>query len=225
MKLLLTSAGIRNASIQDAVVDLLGKPIADADALCIPTGSYGNPTSTPVGVWRFISGQRPSTPMCELGWKSVGLLELTALPSINRERWVPWVREADVLLVGGGDAVYLAHWMRQSGLADLLPSLSETVWIGLSAGSMVLTPRIGQDFVGWESPTGGDETLGVVDFSIFPHLDHPDFSENAMAEAVRWAADMQGPAYAIDDETAIKVAAADSVEVVSEGHWKLFPAS
>ncbi len=90
--------------------------------------------------------------MTELGWKSLGMLELTALPSIDRERWVSWVREADVLLVNGGDALYLCHWMRQSGLADLLPSLHETVWVGFSAGSMVLTPRIGADFVGWKPP-------------------------------------------------------------------------
>ena len=129
--------------------------------------------------------------------------------------------EADVLLVGGGDALYLAHWMRQSGLADLLPSLPETVWAGLSAGSMVMTPRIGSDFVGWKPPTGGDEALGVVDFSIFPHVDHPDLPENTMAAAERWAAEIQGPAYAIDDETAIKVVDG-TVEVVSEGHWRLF---
>ena len=78
--------------------------------------------------------------MTELGWKSVGVLELTALPSIDKERWVTWVRETDVLLVNGGDALYLCYWMRQSGLADLLPSLRETVWVGLSAGSMVMTP-------------------------------------------------------------------------------------
>ncbi len=95
--------------------------------------------------------------MCELGWKSLGVLELTALPSIDEERWVPLVRETDVLLVAGGDALYLCHWMRQSGLADLLPSLRETVWVGLSAGSMVMTPCIGEDFVGWKPPTGGDE--------------------------------------------------------------------
>ncbi len=61
--------------------------------------------------------------MCELGWKSLGVLELTALPSIDEELWVPLVRETDALLVGGGDSLYLSHWMRQSGLADLLPSL------------------------------------------------------------------------------------------------------
>jgi len=221
MRLLLTSAGIKNPSIHDALVDLLGKPIEESNALCIPTASYGHPQVTPDAAWRFISGREPRCPMCELGWKSLGVLELTALPSIDEERWVPWVRETDVLLVNGGDPLYLCHWMRQSGLADLLPSLRETVWAGLSAGSMVLTPRIGEDFVGWQPPAGSDSTLGLVDFSIFPHLDHEDLPNNSMAHAERWAAGIPGPAYAIDDETAIRVTDG-TVEVVSEGHWKLF---
>ena len=220
MRLLLTSAGIKNTSIRDALVDLLGKPIAESSALCIPTAAYGHPMAGPGAAWRFISGQEPETPMVELGWKSMGVLELTALPSIDEERWVPWVQETDVLLVNGGDALYLCHWMRQSGLADLLPSLPETVWVGVSAGSMVMTPRIGDDFVNWRSPTGDDSTLGVVDFSIFPHLDHELMPENTMDNAERWAADIAGPAYAIDDQTAIKVTD-DTVEVVSEGNWKL----
>jgi dipeptidase E len=159
--------------------------------------------------------------MCELGWKSLGILELTALPSLDRELWLPLVRETDALLVGGGDATYLCYWMRQSGLADLLPSL-RAVWVGLSAGSMVMTPRIGSDFVCWSPPGGSDETLGVVDFAIFPHLDHPDLPDNTMASAEKWAASMPVPSYAIDDQTAIKVTDG-AVEVVSEGHWKRFP--
>ena len=160
--------------------------------------------------------------MIELGWKSMGVLELTALPSIDAERWVPLVQETYVLLVAGGDALYLCHWMRESGLADLLPALPETVWVGLSGGSMVMTPRIGDDFVNWRPPTGGgDSTLGVVDFSIFPHLDHEMMPGNTLAEAERWAADIAGPAYAIDDQTAIKVIDG-TVEVISEGHWKAF---
>ncbi len=221
MRFLLTSAGVKNASIRDALVDLLGKPIAESSALCIPTAAYGHPMVGPgPGPWRFISG-RSDNPMCELGWKSLGVLELTALPSIDGERWVPLVRETDVLLVAGGDALYLCHWMRQSGLADLLPSLHETVWVGLSAGSMVLTPRIGEAFVGWKPPAGGDRTLGIVDFSICPHLAHENMPGNSMAEAERWAAGILGPAYAIDDQTAISVSDG-TVEVVSEGHWKLF---
>lgn len=222
MKLLLTSAGIKNESIRDALVDQLGKPIAECNALCIPTAGYGHPYGTPAGAWRFITGTA-RTPMCELGWKSLGVLELTALPSIAHERWVRWVREADALLVNGGDAVYLGHWMRQSGLAELLPSLDHIVWVGLSAGSMVMAPRVGEDFVESKpSITGDDLTLGVVDFSIFPHLDHPDMPENAMTHAERWAAAVGGPAYAIDDQTAIAVTNGKT-EVVSEGHWRFFP--
>jgi dipeptidase E len=220
LKLLLTSAGVKNASIHNALVDLLGKPVAESNALCIPTAQYGHPQVSPDMAWGFISGQSP-LPMTALGWKSVGVLELTALPSLDEERWIPWVRETDVLLAAGGDALYLCHWMRQSGLADLLPSLSETVWVGLSAGSMVMTPRIGEDFVQWRPTRGDDSTLGMVEFSICPHLAQDGMPGNSMAEAESWAAEIPGPAYAIDDETAIKVVDG-TVEVISEGHWKLF---
>jgi dipeptidase E len=223
MKLLLTDSGVKNASIQDALVGLLGKPIAESTALCIPTAGYGAPGADPGGPWRFISGQS-AHPMTGLGWKSVGVLELTALPSIDAADWTSWVRAADVLLVNGGDALYLAHWMRTSGFAELIPSLPDTVYVGLSAGSMVMTPSIGEDFVGWRPPTGGDSTLGVVDFSIFPHLDHPACPENSMADAERWAAGIGRPAYAIDEHTAIKVTDGE-VEIVSEGHWRVFNAA
>jgi dipeptidase E len=220
MRLLLTSAGIKNASIHDALVDLLDKPIAESTALCIPTAVYAIPDGAD-HAWRFISGREPRCPMCELGWKSLGVLELTALPSIDKEQWVPMVQATDALLVNGGDPLYLCYWMRQSGLADLLPSLRETVWVGLSAGSTVMAPSIGEDFVRWKPPTGGDETLGIVDFAMFPHLDHEDMPDNSMAGAEKWAASMPVPAYAIDDQTAIQVTDG-TVEVVSEGHWKLF---
>jgi dipeptidase E len=217
LKLLLTSGGVTNVSIRDALVGLLGKPTADATALCIPTAQWGHPMCGPVSARGFVSGVPPWGGMTSMEWKSLGLLELSALSTIGAERWVPWVREADVLLVDGGDATYLCHWMRESGLAELLPSLTDTVWVGVSAGSMVMTPRIGADFVEWPSAPD-DRTLGVVDFAIFPHLDV--FPENTIAEAERWATEIDGPAYAIDDETAIKVTDG-TVEIVSEGHWKL----
>src|SRR5215207_2637333 len=223
MKLLLTAGGVTNPSIHQALVDMLDKPITESTALCIPTAMYGHPSVGPgERTWQFISGTSQN-PMVELGWMSVGVLELTALPSIDQERWVPLVRETDVLLVAGGDALYLCHWMRQSGLADLLPSLSETVWVGLSAGSMVMTPRIGDDFVQWRPPSGDDTTLGLVDFAICPHLAPDGMPGNSMAEAERWAGTIPGPKYAMDDETAISVVDG-TVEVVSEGQWRHFPA-
>ncbi|QNJ99822.1 Type 1 glutamine amidotransferase-like domain-containing protein [Dyella telluris] len=220
MKLLLTSGGVSNPSIRAALADLLGKPIAESTALCIPTAMYGMLPGTAVMTWRQIAGQTP-TPMVELGWKSVGMLELTALPSIDKQNWIPLVREVDALLVCGGDVLYLHHWMRESGLADLLPSLSNTVYVGLSAGSMVMAPHVGEEFVGWKPAGGGDSALGMVGFSIFPHLDNIACPENTMADAETWAARLSAPGYAIDDGTAIKVV--DGViEIISEGHWRHF---
>ena len=160
MKLLLTSAGIKNPSIHNALVELLGKPTTECDALCIPTALYGHPHAGPRQAWRCISGEETGTPTVGVGWKSMGVLELTALPSLDAEQWIPLVRETDVLLVEGGDATYLCHWMRQSGLADLLATLPDMVWVGVSAGSMVMTPRIGDDFVRWPSAPD-DRTLGI----------------------------------------------------------------
>lgn len=218
MKLLLTSGGVTNGSIRDALVGLLGKPIEESAALCIPTAQWGHPMCGPDLVRSFVTDRSPAT-MTGLGWRSVGLLELTALPTVARDRWVPWVEEADVLLVDGGEATYLAHWVRSSGLGDLLPGLTDTVWVGVSAGSMVMTPRIGDRFVRWR-PEDGDRTLGVVDFSIFPHVGL--FPTNTMEAAEEWAAGLGNPAYALDEQSAVLVDG-DRVEVVSEGEWRHFP--
>jgi dipeptidase E len=221
MKLVLTSGGVTNDSIRNALVRTLGKPIAESDALFIPTAQWGHPACSPQSVWRSTANRSgDDATLVELGWNSVGVLELTALPSIGAERWAPWVREADVLLVDGGDARFLYTWILQSGLAEVLPELSDTVWVGVSAGSMVMTPRVGREFLSWK-PDDSDETLDVVDFSIFPHLDFPGWSENTMGAARRWAKRIPGRSYAIDDQTAIVVVDGE-VEVVSEGRWERF---
>jgi dipeptidase E len=218
MKFLLTSAGITNASIRRTLVELLGKPIAQCNALVIPTAAYWF-SQGPAIAYRLISGTARS-PMCELGWKSLGVLELTALPSVPRENWVPLVRDVDALLVGGGDPMYLCDWMRQSGFADLLPSLRpEIVYAGISGGSMAVTPSLGETYNGRR--TAGYQALALVPFSMGVHLDHPDMPDNSMAEYEKWAAGVPNPTYAIDDQTAIKVVDG-KVEVISEGNWKLF---
>ena len=229
MRFLLTSNGISNPTIRDALVDLLGKPIAESSALCIPTAAYGTGSGGASMAYRAISGTAAG-PLSELGWKSLGVLELTALPSIKEEHWVPVVQETDALLVWGGDSLYLCHWMRQSGLADLLPSLRETVYVAVSAGSMVVTPSFGTSYDDWfcreppasDLPAADDRALGLVDFSVFPHLDHERSPQNSLANAEIWAAGIPVPTYAIDDQTAIKVTDG-VVEVVSEGHWQLVP--
>src|SRR5512138_1391487 len=214
MKFLLTSAGIKNTSIHNALVDLLGKPIVECSALCIPTAILPFPGG-PLMAYRFISGLT-SNPMCELGWKSLGVLELTALPSIKKEFWIADVQKADVLLVQGGDVFYLCRWMRESGLADLLPSLREKVYVGVSAGSMATAPIFGETYNDPNTPFVIAKGLGVVDFALLPHVDHKDHPESSMTKVERMAAEVPVPLYAIDDQTAIKVIDG-AIQVVSEG--------
>ena len=237
VKVLLTSSGISNVSISDALVGLLGRPIAQCNALVIPTAIH--PFSVgPEFAGRLIRGE-VDTPLTDLGWASVGVLELTALPSIDQEVWVPTVRAADALLFWGGDPVYLSYWMRESGLADLLPSLRDTVYVGTSAGAMVAAPVFGETYTEPRLASGsplssedmvfttpeGDvsrifvtaEGAGLVDFAVIPHLDNEDHPDASLANAATWAAKLAVPTYAIDDATALAV-----VEVVSEGHWQLF---
>jgi dipeptidase E len=242
MRLLLTSAGISNPSIRDALVDLLGKPIAESNALFIPTAIYPFPRGANMAC-QAICGKAES-PLCQLGWKSLGVLELTALPSIDRKAWVPSVEEADALLVWGGDPVYLSYWMRQSGLADLLPSLRpESVYVGVSAGSMAVASTFGEAYS--NPPSGSHNALtsedivfatpqgeikrilvtaqgaGLVDFALIPHLDNENHPDASSTNAEKWAARLPVPVYAIDDQTAITVVDG-TVAVVSEANWKLF---
>lgn len=219
MKFLLTSTGIKNVTIHNALVELLGKPIAESNALCIPTALLPFPGG-PLMAYRFITGQT-ANPMVGLGWKSLGVLELTALPSIEAAYWSTAVQESDALLVAGGDVFYLCRWMRESGLADLLPSLHETVYVGVSAGSMVTAPIFGETYNDPDTPFVIADGLGLVDFALLPHLDHKDHPESTTAKVERMAAEVPVPTYGIDDETAIKVVGG-TVEVISEGHWKLF---
>jgi dipeptidase E len=228
MKLLLTSSGISNPSIDAALVGLLGKPITESSALIVPTGIYPFPSGAQ-GAWRAISGNAQS-PFAELGWNSLGVLELTSLTSIQEDSWVPMLKETDVLYVWGGNVMYLSYWMKQSGLASLLPSLNELVYVGCSAGSIVTTPyncdaesNLKVVPSGSEIALEGEGALGFVNFALSVHLDNPNpiFEDHSVANVAKWAAGMSVPTYAIDDETAIKVTNG-TVEVVSEGHWKLF---
>lgn len=219
MKLLLTSAGISNKSIREALVALLAKPIEASTALFVPTAIYGIQGGAEI-IRKVICGSL-GDPFCEAGWKSLGLLELTALPTMKRELWVPMLQNTDALLVGGGDCQYLCYWMQQSGLAEILPSLlQKIIYVGLSAGSMVMT-RFGTTYGHHMLSKDGDKCLGMVDFAIHPHLDHEQFPDNSLANQEKLAQILPVPSYMIDDETAIKVVD-KNVEVVSEGNWKLF---
>lgn len=240
VKLLLTSSGVSNPSILNALVSLLGKPIGESTALIVPTGIY------PFGVGpemaaRLIRGE-VKTPLADLGWRTLGVLELTALASVDKDVWVPTVRAADALLVWGGDPVYLSFWMRESGLADLLPSL-DGVYVGTSAGAIATATTFGETYTEprraagtpltvdemlFSTPDGGISVefvtaagAGLVDFAVIPHLNNPQHTSASLDNARQWAARLPVPTYAIDDETAL-VVTDGVVEVVSEGTWELF---
>jgi dipeptidase E len=228
MKLLLTSGGIANQSIEDALVGLLGKPIAESSALFVPTAIYPFPGGGD-HAYRAVSGNVKSR-LCDLGWKSLGILELTALPSIKRESWVPTLQSTDALLVWGGNVMYLSYWLRQSGLAELLPTLENLVYVGVSAGSIALTPyncdaESNVEFAapGTDIALYAERPLGLVDFTMWVHVGNPDpiFEDHTLENVKNWSAAIPVPTYALDDQSAIKVTE-NSVEVISEGDWSLF---
>jgi dipeptidase E len=230
MKLLLTSSGISNPSIEAALVELLGKPIADSNALLIMSGMHPFPVAT--RLIDLVQG-RARNRLVEIGWKSLGLLELTALPTIRRESWVPTLQEADALLVYGGHVAYMAHFMREVGMDKLLPSLDNLVYVGVSAGAIVTTPFNCDAESNRESlpddtdiPTNHDGGLGFVDFTTWVHIGNPDpnFADHTLENVERWSHTVTVPTYALDDQSAIAVNG-DELTVISEGHWQLFAAS
>lgn len=230
MKLLLTSMGISNHSIRTALEDMLGKRSKGCNAVCIPTAIYASPGGAGDS-WLTLKT------FYDIGWKSFAVLELTALPSLPEEHWLPELEAADLIIVGGGNTGYLSYWFHTSGFAARLPELLKTkVYLGVSAGSMMLThslhvnrdtlERTGlyhDDQYDETAPpdAGSDRSLGLVDFVIRPHLNADYFPGITLENAERWALEAGVPLYAFDDQTALKVVDGQ-VEVISEGEWKLF---
>lgn len=243
MRLLLTSSGRGNPSIDAGLARLLGKPVAESRALLVPTALNPFP-GAPDRVARLVRGG--PGPSLASGWASLGVLELTVLPTVDPEVWVPTVQAADALVVWGGDPVYLSRWLRRSGLADLFATLpTETVYVGVSAGALAACSVFGETYL--EAPEAGDPVLstdevalgapgsevertfvtargaGLFDAAVVPHLEHEDHPDASLAAAEQWAARLPVPVYAIDDQSAVTVVDG-AVEVVSEGSWRLFGA-
>jgi dipeptidase E len=242
IKLLLTSSGIANKTIADALEQLLGKSIGESNALFVPTGVYPFPGG-PNYAWWPIAGKMKGS-LVDIGWKTMGLLELTALPSIRKEIWVAALEQADALLVWGGDPLYLAYWFERSGLTAVLTALSkDLVYVGVSAGSMAVNSIFGETISDPRAGSGTPLTMervvfstadgeiskslytargaGLTDFAVIPHFNNPNFQTACGANAATWAAKIPAPVYAIDDQTALKVLPG-RVEVVSTGQWKFF---
>lgn len=231
-KLLLTSSGISNDKIKNTLVELLGKPLEKSSVLFVPTAIYPYPQAI-TNTWQVIKGP------IELGWKTFGILELTALPNIPENVWLPQLQSVDVIFVGGGNKFYLSYWMQKSGLFGLLPGLLKNglVYIGVSAGSMMVTQGFNFDQEKLETENryyddefeeemttqnGSAKTLNLVDFVIRPHLNADYFPQATVDNMKNWAGKVKTKLYALDDHSAIKVQNG-LIEVISEGNnWKLF---
>jgi dipeptidase E len=242
IKLLLTSSGISNKTIRDTLEQLLNKPISESNALFVPTGVYPF-TGGPNYAWWPIAGKMKDA-LVDLGWKTMGLFEITALTSIKKDVWVSSFDDADALLVWGGDPLYLAYWFEISGLTEVLTSLNkDLVYVGVSAGSMAVNKIFGETESNPRAGSGTPLTMekivfntqegettktlytgrgaGLTDFAVIPHFDNPSFQDACGTNAEKWAAKIPASVYAIDEQSAIKVVAGQ-VEVVSEGQWKFF---
>ena len=214
MKLLLTSAGITNKSIEKALFDLVGKRPEDTSLVFIPTAS-----NVEMGDKEWLIDDLVN--LKNLNLKSIDIADISAVPE---KIWRPRFEEADVLFFEGGNEFYLMEWINKSGLKNLLPEFLKTkVYVGVSAGSMVLSRDLafkisqmvyGEDLYRNEESAG----LGLIDFYFFPHLNSPYF-KNVREDFIKDAAKgISEKIYVMDDNSALKVVD-DNIEVISEGKW------
>lgn len=217
MKLLLTSGGITNKSIANALFDLVGKKPEDISLVFIPTASNVEKGSKDWLIDDLIN-------LKKLNLKSIEIADISA---IDKKLWLPRMEEADVLFFEGGNSYHLMEWLNKSGLTEILSDLLKTrIYVGLSAGSMVtgrdLTLKQSQILYGEDWERKEDMAgLGFVDFYFLPHLNSPHFNlqvEGNIREAVK---DISGKVYAMDDNSALKVVDG-KIEVVSEGKYLIF---
>lgn len=215
MKLLLTSSGITNTSLEQALGKLLGKPYNEATLTFIPTAANGEKGDK---TWLV----NDMNNFRVLGFSSFEITDISAVP---KEIWLPSLERADILVFGGGNVAYLLEWMEKTGLKILLPNLLKTkVYVGISAGSMVTAKIISLTSFGllYYEDTGAFENkpgLGLVDFEVWPHLNSPWFPKVRLDFLEQLAPKALSPFYAIDDASAVCVID-DDVSVISEGTWK-----
>jgi dipeptidase E len=222
VKLLLTSAGLRNQTLRQALRDLVGQPFAAANLVYVPTASLAEPGDHG---WFVADLNR----VHGLGWREFDICELNGLP---RQMVLDRLRHADVIYVEGGNHYHLARSITGNGLADgFLELLQDRVYVGVSAGSMIFSRHLDGHSAGVIGDTADLQVLGATgltppfglfDWYLKPHLYSPDFPERGDAWADQIAARADFPIYFIDDETAIRVSG-DQTDIVSEGRWRFHP--
>lgn len=214
MKLLLTSGGITNKSIEKALFDLTGKKPENTTLVFVPTAS--NMESGDKG-WLIDD----LVNLKKLNLKEVDIADISA---VDKKVWLPKFQKADILFFEGGYTYHLMRWINKSGLTEILPELLKTkVYVGLSAGSMVTNPflnlRIHQVVYNDYFDEKEDmQALNLVDFYFLPHLNSPHFASIREDKIKEAAQNIKNKIYALDDQSAIKVIDG-KVEIISEGQW------
>jgi dipeptidase E len=222
VNLLLTSAGLRNETLRQALRDMLGKPFEAANVVYIPTASVAESGNHS---WLVTDVNR----VHGLGWRQFDILELNGLP---RRMVLDRLQRADVIYTGGGNHYHLARSITGNGLADgFKEALEERVYVGVSAGSMIFSRNLDErsaEVIGDSADLHmlGAETLqpplGLFDWYLKPHLHSPDFPNRDDSWADHIAQKAQFPIYFIDDDTAVRVHG-DQTDIVSEGRWQFHP--
>lgn len=217
MKLLLTSAGFTNESIVNALRDLVDAPTTAKKVAFIPTAAnvmWGDK-------WWYLADLAYTQ---KIGWKGMDVVDFSAVPM---DVWYPRLMDADVIVVGGGNTFHLLYCMERFGLREKLESiLKNKIYVGISAGSMIVTKNIMLS----EASKMYSETIGElkdekgldwVDFQIRPHLNSKSFPNVTEKNLEKLAQETKDTIYAIDDETAILVDG-QKLEIISQGKWKKF---
>jgi dipeptidase E len=214
MKLFLTSAGISNPTIAKALEDLLGKSTIGAKLAFIPTAAN-------------VEAGDKSWMIDDLNnFKKAGFeVDIVDISAVSKKIWLPRLKDAELLFLGGGNSSHLMYWVKQSGLQEELPLLLESrIYAGISAGSCIAGPTIDnsvQNLFGETYELEIKEGLGLVNFQFIPHLNSPSFDkirEKYLKEASK---ELTESVYALDDNSALKIVD-KNVEIASEGVWKKF---
>lgn len=214
MKLLLTSSGITNKSIADALFEIVGKKPEDTKLVFIPTASNAE------------EGDKEWVTNDLLNLKKLNLnsIEIVDISVMDEKNWKPIIEKADVLFFEGGNTYFLMEWLNKSGLAKLLLELLKNkVYVGVSAGSMVvskdlalyISQKIYEEDLDKDYEMAG---LNYVDFYFLPHLNSAYFTKVREDNIKNTVKDMKEKIYVMDDESALKIVD-NKIEVVSEGKW------
>lgn len=210
MKLLLTSAGLSNLLLQNTFIEMVGKNPEDISIAFIDTASKVEADTS------FVD-------------KDLNLIRATGVKNISviniaepKQYWLEQMRTADVIWFEGGNTFYLLSEVRKTGLDTTLTEIIKNkVYVGVSAGTILVTPNIGIANVEPGDPNDVGLTdlrgLSLVNFEVSPHT--PEYVSYSNVEA--YAQIIPNDLYALDDQSAIKVIDSN-FEIISEGEWKVY---